>query len=462
MPSLRAARRGGAATPAVGDGTTGGGLRRRMGAPGCTSTLRATTARRVFHPAFRLSTTLTRPLHRLAFPLSAVNAALTPFRHTFYPLDADKMMRAAQRITGLHDFGDDNGFEERYRATVASLNRIDWHFVGRASVRVNVLWSLTNRLRITHLLKLHPEVHDVELAPPVVILGLFRTGSTFLHNVMAADEQLRAGWMWEFGYPAGRKHDPLDDSEWRRRKCRRTLKLVDWVVPDQAEVHAVTADQLEEDFFLLEHDFSSMKFVVGFGDWQLGRDLLNENLEASYRYHRLQLQLLSLNQPKRPWLLKCPWHLWNLETLMKVYPDAKLIHTHRDVAKAIGSQCSLSSRISARMKCHEDLAEVGQFWVDYAKEGMRRGLAHRAGMPESRVYDLRLDDVRSNPGATLRRMYEHLDLPHSDGLCDTLTARSEEMPTLQSGVHEYSIETFGLTDDGVRSEFADYCERFGV
>ncbi len=383
-------------------------------------------------------------------------------RCVFYPLDADKMMRSAQRITGLKDFGEEGGFEERYRATVASLNRVDWHFIGRASVRVNILWNLTNRLRITHLLKQHPEIRDVELDPPVVILGLFRTGSTFLHNVMAADDQLRAGWMWEFGYPAGRKRAPLDDSEWRKRKCRRTLKLVDWVVPDQGEVHAVSADQLEEDFFLLEHNFSSMKFVVGFGDWQLGRDLLNENLEDSYRYHRLQLQALSLNQPRRPWLLKCPWHLWNLETLMKVYPGAKIIHTHRDVAKAIGSQCSLSSRISARMKVHEDLSEVGQFWVDYAKEGLRRGLAHRATLPESQVFDLRLDDVRADPKATFAQLYEHLGLPHDASLFDRLKDRCADMPTLQHGVHEYSIETFGLTSDQVRAAFSDYCERFGV
>jgi hypothetical protein len=409
-----------------------------------------------------LSTELVRPIHQLAFPLSLVNAVLTPIRRACYPLNADKMKRAAQRITGLTDFGDDNGFEERYRATVASLNRIDWHFIGRASVRVNVLWSLTNRLRVTHLLKQHPEIRDVELDPPVVILGLFRTGSTFLHNVMASDEQLRAGWMWEFGYPAGRKHDPVKDTKWRQQKCRRTLKLVDWVVPDQGEVHAVSADQLEEDFFLLEHDFSSMKFVVGFGDWQLGRDLLKENLEVSYRYHRLQLQLLSLNQPKRPWLLKCPWHLWNLEAMMKVYPDAKLIHTHRDVATAIGSQCSLSSRISARMKCHEDLSEVGQFWVDYAKEGMRRGLAHRDTLPASQVYDVRLEDLRQDPRTAFERMYEHLGLPHTDELFDTLTARAEDMPALQSGVHEYSIETYELTDAGVNAEFSDYRARFGV
>ena len=404
----------------------------------------------------------TRKSHRLAFPLSLVNAALSPIRRVLYPLDPDKMMRAAQRGTKLKDFGDDNGFEERFRETVASVNRIDWNLVGRAGLRVNLMWSLGNRLRITELLKQHPKVRHVELDPPIVILGLFRTGSTFLHHVLAADDQMRAGWMWEFGYPAGRPNDPLGDVPWRRKTCKNILKLVDIMVPDQGEVHAVTAEQREEDFFLLENDFSSMKYIVGFGDWQLGWDLLEKNLEESYLYHRLQLQLLSANHPQRPWVLKCPWHMWNLETFMKVYPDARLVQTHREIAKAIGSQCSLSARISCRMKTAPDLHEVGRFWTDYIEAGLERGLAVRDQLPNSQVFDIRLKDLRRDPRGTLKQMYEHFDIERDDARLDLLEVTAGSKPTQQHGVHDYSIEEFGLDPEQVRERFAAYRARFGV
>lgn len=397
---------------------------------------------------------------RLPWYLEAVNAVADPIRRVAWPLDPDKMMATARRQTGLDDFGDVDGFGERYRAQVASINRIDWSFAGRAGVRVNLLWALTNRLRATHALARHPEVRDVPVRPPIVILGLFRTGSTFLHHVLAADPALRAGWMWEFGYSAGRRRDPLGDVAWRRAKCARTLKLVDIMIPDQDEVHEVSAEQLEEDFFLLENDFSSMKFIVGFGDRQFGWDLLEADLLPSYRYHRTQLQILSKGD--ETWLLKCPWHMWNLDTLLEAYPDARFIQTHRDPARAIASHSSLSARISARMKRHEDLAEVGRFWVDYSLEGLRRGLAARERIPAERIVDIRLSDLREAPETELRRLYRHLDLPHDDASIAAMVARVGEEPPLQSGTHDYDIGDFELDEDGVRREFSDYCDRFGV
>ncbi|MCB9520913.1 MAG: sulfotransferase [Myxococcales bacterium] len=399
---------------------------------------------------------------RLPWYLEAVNFVADPIRRTAYPLDADRMMSTARRKTGLDDFGDDDGFEARFRAQVASLNRVDWSFSGRAGVRVNLLWTLNNRLRVIHALRQAPDVPDLELHAPVIILGLFRTGSTFLHQVMASDPRLRAGWMWEFGYPAGRRHDPLGDVAWRRAQCAWTLKLVDIMIPDQDEVHSVDAEQLEEDFFLLENDFSSMKFVVGFGDRQLGWDLLDADLLPSYRFHRTQLKLLSRTAPDKRWLLKCPWHMWNLDTVLEVYPDALFIQTHRDPETAIASQASLSARISARMKREEQLHEVGRFWVDYSKAGIERGLAARERIPADRIIDVRLSDLRADGERTLRGVYEHLGLPLDEHALAAMTHAAQTMPTMQHGTHDYDISDFGLDAEGVRRELADYCERFGV
>jgi len=400
--------------------------------------------------------------YRLKFPLSLVNRSADRWRHALVSLDADRLKRRAEQYTGLSDYGDNGGFGRRFQATLESAHRIDWNFVGRVALRTNLLWHLCNRLRLVHLLKHHPEVHNVELEPPVVILGLFRTGSTFLHNVMAADDAFHAGFMWEFSYPSGRKHDPLGDKKWRRRHSALTLKQATLIVPDHTDMHSISAEHLEEDFFLLENDFANMKFIVGLGDFQLGWDLLDTDLSEPYALHRLQLQVLSATRGPGRWLLKCPWHLWNLKDLLAVYPDAKIVHTHRDVARAIGSQCSLTARISCRIKREPDLNEVGRFWVDYAEAGIKRGLLAREDLPSSQVYDVRLRDLRADPTAVLRDMYNRFGIERGEDVFNAMQQRAAQMPTMQHGVHEYEVEAFGLTADGIRERFADYSERFGL
>lgn len=371
-------------------------------------------------------------------------------------------MREAERITGLSDYGDEHGFRARMDHAFASLLRVDWNLIGRIGVRTNLIWHLTNRLRIVHALKTHPEIRDTPIEPPIVVLGLFRTGSTFLHNVLAADPALQAGRNWEFSYPAGRAHDPLGDRNYRRFRTWVTMNTVKVMVPDQDEVHELGVDQYEEDFLLLENDFANLKFVIGLGDFQLAYDLLGADLTSPYRWHRLQLQMLSQGRPRTRWLLKSPWHLWNLETFLATYPGAKIIQTHRDVSEAIASQCSLTARIACRLQSDLDLATVGRFGLDYARVGLERGLAVRDRLPDSQVFDVKLRDLRRDPERVLRALYRHLELPHDDATFERLLARAAAEPKLQSGVHTYAVEDFGLTRAEVERTLGFYVSRFGL
>jgi hypothetical protein len=310
------------------------------------------------------------------------------------------------------------------------------------------------------LLKRRPELREIEIAPPIVIVGLFRTGTTFLHNIMAADPDSRAASTWELAYPVGRARQFLDDEGWRKRRAARTLVLNRVVVPDQDVVHQVTMNAFEEDFFLLENDMAVMKFVVGFGDWAYAWRMLEWDLEEPYLWHRLQLQILSAQRNAKRWILKSPWHLWNLDSFLKVYPDARIIHVHRDVAPSIGSQCSLSARICCRIRRSVNLHDLGRFWVDYSLAGLERGLAARDRLPASQVYDVHLDELRAAPRATLRAIYEQFDLPFDDALLDRFEQTAAQEPTFQHGVHDYRLEDFGLEAEGVSRTFAAYRARF--
>lgn len=400
--------------------------------------------------------------HQLKFPLSAVARLGDPWRAALLPLDLEELKVAAQRITGLDDFGDDASFWQRYELAVGSLLSIDWNLVGRQAVKTNVLWQLGNRLRLVHLLKHHPEVRQTSIEAPLVILGLFRTGSSFLHNVLAADPQLRAPYNWELSYPAGRKHDPLGDVTWRKAKTWSTMQIVYTMFPDQDEVHSLDVNQHEEDFFLLENDFANLKFIVGLGDFDYAWKLLGADLTSPFEWHRLQLQILGHGRPGRRWLLKCPWHLWNLKWLLETYPDAKIVQTHRDISAAIASQVSLTARMACRLQHGMTPETVGRFGLEYARAGLERGLAVRDQLPSSQVYDVYLRDLRAKPGRTLRSLYEHFDLPHDDDTIRRLVNRAAKEPKLQRGVHAYSLSDFGLSERDILKGLDFYVDRFDV
>jgi hypothetical protein len=400
---------------------------------------------------------------RPTFPLSLVNLLGDPVRKAVLRFDADAMMKLAERLTGLHDFGDADGrFRERLEETIDSANRVDWNTVGRFGVRYILNWHLGNRLRIVELLKQRPELEEIEIERPLVITGLFRTGTTYLQNVLGADPASRAGRLWEFTHPVGRKRDLFGDTKWRRWRGGHVVAMDDLMVPDQAEAHKITVDAFEEDFFLLENDMAHMKFFIGLGDYEHGRSTLDRDMVGPYRWHKRQLQILWAQRSAERWLLKCPWHLWHLRALLTVYPDARVIQTHRNLVDAVGSHCSLSARLASKFQRSLDLHDVGDFWLEYSRAGVERGLEARAGRPQSQFYDVRLADLRAKPIEIVEDIYRHFDLPFDAQLAGRFSERIAEDPSAQLGEHDYDIGNYGLTEERILAEFVDYRQRFGV
>jgi hypothetical protein len=397
---------------------------------------------------------------RPRFPFTWVNR-LDPVRKQLIPIDARSPMRLAERLTGLSDYGDD-GFLQRFEAALESINELDLSTTGRFGVRYVLNWHLTNKLRIVDTAKRYPELRDIPIERPIVITGLFRTGTTFLHGVLAADPNNRVGRAWELFYPVGRRRDPVGDAIWRRRRANVTIRLNHSFIPDQEVVHHVTPDAYEECLFLLQHDLASVTIFAAWGTWSYAHKMLEWDMVPCYRNHKYQLQVLTQQRAAKRWSLKCPWHLWNLDALLAVYPDARVIQTHRDVAQALGSQCSLSARMIAKMQRSMSMHDVGNFWRTYSRTGIDRGMASRRKLPDSQIYDLRLHDLLSHPIDVLKEIYAHFDLEWDAQLAERFLARIAEHPTAQLGEHDYQIEDFGFTADEAREYFADYRERFGI
>jgi hypothetical protein len=397
---------------------------------------------------------------RPGFPFTWVNK-LDPIKNHLIPIEAESAMNMAERFTGLRDWGDD-GIRARINDAIEGIRDVDLTTTGRFGIRYVLHWHLTNKLRVVDAVKRHPELADVPIERPLIITGFFRTGTTFLHGVLAADPNNRVGRAWELTYPVGRPHDPLGDVAWRRGKSRLTLGLNHSFIPDQEVAHHVTPDSFEECLFLLQNELASVTIFAAWGTWSYARKMLEWDMVQPYRSHKRQLQMLTVQRSAQRWSLKCPWHLWNLGALLAVYPDARIIQTHRNVAKALGSQASLCARMIAKMQRSMRMKDVGDFWLDYSRVGLDRGLAARDSLPSSQVYDIRLNDLLSHPIDVLKDLYRHFELEYDDQLTQRFLTRIAEQPTSQLGEHDYEIEDFGLDEARVRSVFSDYCDRFGV
>jgi len=393
-------------------------------------------------------------------PFSLVNK-LDGLSKKMIPIDSERVMKLAQRTTGLDDWGN-GGFRARLDAAVDGVNDANLNTTGLFGARYVLNWHLGNRLRIVDFAKRHPELDEVDIERPVIITGFFRTGTTFLHNVLAADPNNRVAHAWELAYPMGRLGDPLGDVAWRRAQAKFTFGFNQAAIPDQGVAHNVTADSYEEDFFLLENDMAVLTFWVGFAAYSYANAMLDWDMTEPYEFSKLQLKILNAQRSAKRWVLKCPWHIWNLDALMAVYPDAQIIFTHRDITKALASHCSLSAKMASKLKRSLDVNELGEFWLEYTRIGLERAMESRKKIPESQLYDVRLRDLMASPITVLQDIYAHFDLEFNAEIAGLLEERIAEKPTSQEGEHEYAIEDFGLTDERVRETLKAYNERFGV
>lgn len=394
------------------------------------------------------------------FPFSLVNM-LDGLSQQLMPIDAERVMKLAERVTGLDDYGG-GSFRERLEAAVTGINEANLNTTGLLGARYVLNWHIANRLRIVDLVKNRPELRDIPIEKPIVITGFFRTGTTFLHNVLAADPNNRVARAWELSFPVGRQRDPLGDVAFRRGLAKFSFGFNQSAIPDQGVAHHVTPDSYEECFFLLENDMAVLTFWVGFAAYSYAIDMLHWDMREPYAFHKTQLQILDAQRSTGQWVLKCPWHIWNMDALLAVYPDARVIFTHRDITEALASHCSLSARMASKLRRTLDVEELGSFWLEYARVGLERGMAARESMSPAQLYDLRLRDMMADPLDSLERLYSHFDLPFSGELADTFRERISDKPTAQEGEHDYRIEDFGLTDEKVRKTLSFYTERFGV
>lgn len=375
-------------------------------------------------------------------------------------LTEKSLIEVAKGITGLSDWGNEN-FRIALRKLLASLElEANLNLVGRYYFRQFLLRLLINRLRLEADWKRYPQILEVPIDRPLFVVGLFRSGTTFLHNLLSQDPASRWLYAWQALYPSPAPNPINWQADPRVEATIAHIRFQDSLAPDLSTAHHIDPTRPAECSRLFEHDFVGHLFdfrasVKTYSDW-----LYQQDLTESYQYYRQQLQHLSWRWPGRHWVLKAPAHIFSLDALLTAFPDACIIYIHRNPLKVLPSCCSLSSIGRSRFSDRVDPYEIGHYWLNRLSEGTDRAMKVMESADSARFYQLDYQAFLKAPIAKIHEIYHYFGYPFSAEIEANLQTWIENNPQHKRGVHRYSLDQFGLSVEQVERQFSNYFQRF--
>lgn len=381
-----------------------------------------------------------------------------------------RLLASARHKAGADDFGSEP-FLEPMRVLLESYRAAPLNDLGLMILRGTLLRSLIQRLRAEQWITEHPEILDERIERPIVVVGMMRSGTTLLQRILASDPRLTCAYGWEVGEPAPRpgwdpvappEPDPrIADAEEREEQTRT-------FATELFAIHPTYVHEAEEEIVFLADAFLSPIPEASCDVPDYRRWVYEQDWTPAYRWLHRMLQLLQWQkrrrgEPVRPFVLKTPPHLGFLDTLLATFPDAHLVHAHRDPVDVIPSGASLNTTLW-RTHCDEadvDPHEVGRQWLERMGWSCDRALAARQHVPAAQVTDVRFEQSVADPVGTAERILDEVGLERTDESAAAMQAwlvqdrKREKLP-----VHRYTAGDFGLTDQQISDRFAEYTQRY--
>jgi hypothetical protein len=363
---------------------------------------------------------------------------------------ANELHALASQVTGLEDFGPDD-YSDGLAELISSLERdADLTARGRTVMRAMVRGALAARLVSEAGWRAHPECAQVCLDRPLFVTGLPRTGTTALHRLLTADPAHQGLELWLAEAPQPRPPRPTwaDNPVFQYIQAGCERHHVEH--PEFMGVHYMAADQVEECWQLLRQSMRSISWeclahLPSYSAWLAGQDWT-----PGYRRHRRNLQLIGLGAGRR-WVLKNPSHLFALDALLAVYPDALIVQTHRAPEVAIASVCSLAAQATAGWSDTFAGEVIGRDQLELWASGVERFGAERARHDATRFFDVSYGDLVTDPVGTAEAVYAHFGLPFGGAAADAMRALSTGGRA--GAAHRYTLADFGLTEEQVAERF---------
>ncbi len=380
-------------------------------------------------------------------------------------LTVDAVLGAAVAASGLDDFGPDD-FHERLQLWLSEMDEDEErNGLGRLGLFGDCVRYASNRLKVRDLLARHPEILEIPIDKPVIVIGLPRSGTTHLVNLLAADQRFRSMPLWESYEPVPDARESIGpdgiDPRWQR--CENAWQAMQASMPLIASMHPMNPDHVHEELELMLSDFTSynIEWIARTPKW---RDyLLSHEQSAHYAYLKVGLQILQWYKPRERWVLKCPQHLEQIGPLMQTFPDATIVVTHRDPVSVVQSTITMVT-YGARMSYRTPRPEwYLEYWSDRIRRLLDRSVRDRHLLPAGRTVDVLFDEFMSDDMAVIRQIYEVAGLELTPEALAQIDAYTAAHPRGKDGQVVYDLRAdFGVTPDEVREPFGFYFDRFAV
>jgi hypothetical protein len=379
-------------------------------------------------------------------------------------LRAEDLLRPARRAAVADDFGDMSFLEPLQILLDSCIEEASLGVVGRFALRWDSVRFLTNLLRLRQAEASTPAITQQRIERPIFITGLPRSGTTFLHRLMMADRGNRAPLVWQTIYP----YPPATGVDRRVARVTKQLQAFERLAPQFRGLHPLFATSPQECSEITAHVFRSLRFdttyeIPSYREW-----LDAAGHVPAYEFHKrflqhLQFQGLTAGTAAGRWVLKCPDHVFALQAVRTVYPDARLVFVHRDPVSVLLSVAKLTEVVRAPFTRYLDPLEIGRQesarWLEGARKMIRAEATLQLAEPICHVHHL---DLISDPLATVEGVYRHfgLSLPLDAG------ARMGRMvgrqPNGGYARHDYHFQDHGLDATAERAKFRDYMVHFGI
>lgn len=374
-------------------------------------------------------------------------------------LDAEELLAAALKRARRARF-DDSSFVQPLQRLLAACNaESDLNGLGRNAVKFEIRRSLHNLLEFERSERANPAVLTRPLERPIFITGMPRSGSTFLHRLLVRDPAVAAPLSWRLVHPhpstAGRLGEALN-----RAGVQAQFYLMRLLAPELNSLHEVAAGEPEECTDITAQVFQSLRYdsvyrVPSYQSW-----LQHHGHVEAYRFHKRFLQHLDAQAPGRRWILKSPDHVFALDDIRAVYPDAHWVFIHRDPVAVLASVARLTEVLRSPFAHSVDLAEIGQqvcaSWLDGAQRMMRAAAA------SSSILHLHYREIISDPQKATDCLFRHAGHASSQDAAQRMHKWLGNRSNRGHRQRRYNLASFGLDPEALRAQFKPYTDTFGI
>jgi Sulfotransferase family len=398
-------------------------------------------------------------------PLKVANAFIRATEALGWRLsrvEIDSVIAASRRQTGLVDYGDPSFLVPMAKIIEVVRAKSDFTPLARAIMRQTFIRAISNRLLLGDWLRRHPAVTSRAVSRPIFVLGFPRTGTTLLQNLLAQHRGRRGAPFWELTVPVPMAEHHLHDRDLRRASARPLLQAAYAAAPEMAYVHHIDVDTLEECWPLFSNSFAVLNWDLSglsdYGDWLTS----SWDMHGPYQEYRRYLQVMLEAEPAEQLVLKCPEHLWFLDALLDVFPDACVVWTHRDPFDTLASYCSLMSLQWRTLYGKIDRPAIGAYMQQRLRTGIDRALDVRQRRDPARFFDVRFEELVRDPADVVRRMSQHFELPLEPDHDAKVAAYLERKRPDERGMHRYDASLYGLDRSAVHRDYERYITTVGV